>query len=169
MWGRVAAVTADRRTDFALLLLRFSGVGLALAHGLGKLVALGSGSDGFVQGVARLGFPFPLAFAWAAALVEVVSGLLIAVGLATRIAAVFGAVVVAVAAFLRHQALAQLGGALGVASVTPGEVEAWGSPEKALLYLLVFVALALLGPGRWSVGHLVARRRERRRGRRGYS
>ena len=155
-------MTADRRTDFALLLLRLSGVGLALAHGLGKLVALSSGSDGFVQGVARLGFPFPVAFAWAAALVEVVGGLLIAVGLATRVAAVFGAAVVAVAAFLRHQALAQLGGALGVASVTPGEIEAWGSPEKALLYLVVFVAVALLGPGRWSLDHWRTKRRRRR-------
>lgn len=162
-------MTGDRRRDLALFLLRLAGLGLAFAHGLGKITALAGGNERFVEGVSRLGFPLPFAFAWAAALVEVVGGLLIALGLGTRVAAALAAVVMAVAAFMRHHAVAQLGGVAGLAAPTPEDVEAWGSPEKALLYLLVFVALALLGPGRWSVGHLLARRRERRRGRRGYS
>ena len=154
----------ERRTsDLALLLLRLSGVGLALAHGLGKVTGLLGGSDRFVEGVARLGFPAPGAFAWAAALVEVVGGLLIAFGLATRVTAALAATVMAVAAFARHHALAQLGMAAGLAASEPDLIASWGSPEKALLFLVIFLALALLGPGRWSLDHPIAKRRRRRR------
>jgi putative oxidoreductase len=154
----------ERRTsDLALLLLRLSGVGLALAHGLGKATGLLGGSDRFVEGVARLGFPAPVTFAWAAALVELVGGLLIAVGLATRVTAALAATVMAVAAFVRHHALAQLGMVAGLAAREPDLLASWGSPEKSLLFLVVFLALVLLGPGRWSLDHLIAKRRRRRR------
>ena len=155
-------MTPDRRSDLALFALRLAGFGLIFAHGIGKLTGLLGGSDRFVQGVAKLGFPAPLGFAWAAALVETLGGLLIVLGLATRVAALLGAVVMAVAAFLRHQAVGQLAVHAGLAATPPAVVESWGSPEKALIYLLVFVALALLGPGRWSLDHLLARRRGRR-------
>lgn len=151
----------DRRRDLALLLLRSTGLGLALAHGLGKVTGLAGGSTGFVEGVARLGFPAPLAFAWGAGLVELVGGLLVAVGLATRTAALLGAVVVGVAAFLRHQAIGHLGLAVGWSAAAPEAVAGWGSPEKALLYLAVLLAVALLGPGRWSLDHALGRRRRR--------
>ena len=59
-------------SDVALLLLRLSGLGLALAHGYGKVVALSTGQgDRFIAGVEALGFPLPGLFAWAAALAEV--------------------------------------------------------------------------------------------------
>ena len=153
----------DRRRDLALLLLRSTGVGLALAHGLGKVAGLAGGGTGFADGVARLGFPAPLLFAWGAGVVELVGGLLVAVGLATRLSALLGATVVGVAAFLRHQALGQLGVVVGFSAAPPEVVAGWGSPEKALLYLAVLLALALLGPGRWSLDHVLARRRRRGR------
>jgi putative oxidoreductase len=155
--------TDDRRRDLGLLILRLSGLGLAFAHGLGKLTALAGGEQRFVEGVARLGFPAPVAFAWAAALTEVVGGLLIAVGLATRVTAVLAAVVMAVAGFLRHHALEQIVAGVGLTSIAPEVLERWGKPELALVYLLCFLAIALLGPGRLSLDHALRARRGRRR------
>jgi putative oxidoreductase len=148
----------SRSTDLALLVLRLGGVGLALAHGLGKVTALAAGEAGFVGRVADLGFPAPAAFAWAAALSELGGGLLLALGLATRVAAGFAAAVVAVAAFLRHRALQQLAIVAGLSAAPPEQVASWGSPEMALLYLAICLALLMLGPGHWSLDHLIRRR-----------
>lgn len=135
--------------DLGLLILRLSGAGLALAHGWGKVISLSAGQgERFVAGVAELGFPAPGLFAWAAALSEFVGGLLVLIGLATRVAAVFAAFTMLVAAFLRHKAHLHLMGALGLQQNTPEMLRAWGNPELALVYLCVFVAVALLGPGR---------------------
>ena len=49
--------------------------------------------------------------------------------------------------------------ALGLAAYPPDTVKAWGSYELALLYLAVFVALALAGGGRFAVERLLPRRR----------
>jgi putative oxidoreductase len=151
----------DRRNDLALLVLRLTGLYFAFGHGLGKVMALSGGDRRFVDRVAELGFPVPELFAWAAALVELAGGLLITFGLATRVAAGLGVVVMAVAAFLRHRALQQLAITLGLSHELPEVVASWGSPEMALLFLATFLALVLLGPGRWSLDHLVRRRRER--------
>ena len=149
----------DRRRDLGLLILRLSGLGLAFAHGLGKVTALAGGEQRFVEGVAGIGFPAPVAFAWAAALTELVGGLLIAAGLATRVAAALAAFVMAVAGFLRHHALQQIAAATGLTSIAPEVLERWGKPELALVYLLCFLALALLGPGRHSLDHALRARR----------
>jgi len=57
-----------------------------------------------VQGVANLGFPAPALFAWAAALAEFLGGLLVFLGLGTRVAAAFAAFTMVVAGFARHKA-----------------------------------------------------------------
>ncbi len=56
----------------------------------------------FAEGVAELGFPFAIFFAWMTALTEFFGGILIASGLGTRVAAGFLFINMAVAAFLRH-------------------------------------------------------------------
>jgi putative oxidoreductase len=105
------------------------GLSLALAHGLVKVT---SGMEGFTRTVASLGFPFPSFFAWCAALTELVGGLLIAVGLLTRPAAGLAAFTMLVALY-RHRA------------------DPFATAEKALLFLTVFVALAIAGAGPWSL------------------
>jgi putative oxidoreductase len=139
------------RIDVALLVLRLSGAGLAIFHGWPKLAALLGGTSRFSEGLASMGLPFPVAMAWAAALVETFGGLLVLVGFGTRIAAILCAVTMVVAAFVRHHAFDLFLWKVGVKSVTPEDAKAWGSPELALVYLLAFVTLALAGAGRLSL------------------
>jgi putative oxidoreductase len=145
--------------DFALLVLRLCGVGLAVFHGWGKLAALLGGNDRFVQGVGQLGFPAPVVFAWAAALAETVGGTLVTLGLFTRVAAALCALTMFVAAFVRHHALDQLFVRLGLMEVPPERLTAWGNPELALVYLAAFLAVALAGAGALSVDGMRGGRR----------
>lgn len=141
--------------DTGLLLLRLSGLYMALAHGWGKVSALASGKgSGFVDGVAALGFPLPQVFAWAAALSEFIGGLALAAGLFTRWSAATLAVTMIVAAFARHRALQQGLAVVGLHGATEETRKAWGSPELALIYLLCTCGPLLLGPGRFSLDHL---------------
>ena len=134
-------------TDYALLILRISGLFLAIMHGWGKIYALSTGAEGFIDGVARMGFPFPVVFAWAAALSEFLGGLLVAAGLFTRVGAFFAACTVATAAFVRLS--------------SPGEeaLRQAGDPERALLFLLIMTALVVVGGGRLSLDHRRSQRR----------
>jgi putative oxidoreductase len=145
--------------DFALLVLRLCGVGLAVFHGWSKLAALAGGSDRFVQGVGQMGFPAPLVFAWTAAVAETLGGALVTLGLFTRVAAALCAVTMFVAAFVRHHAFDQLFVRLGLMEVPPERLTAWGNPELALVYLSVFLAVALAGPGALSVDGMRGGRR----------
>jgi putative oxidoreductase len=144
--------------DIGLLILRLAGVYLALGHGWGKVVGLASGQSRFVEGVAAMGFPAPLLFAWAAALAEFAGGLCVAFGLFTRWAAAFAACSMFVAAFVRHRALSQLLSWLGIVPASEEAVKAWGGPELALAYLLIMVGVALLGPGRLSIDAKLGRK-----------
>jgi putative oxidoreductase len=129
--------TPSRATDLGLLVLRVGvGLSLAFAHGLGKLPP----SAGFIETTAEMGFPLPTLFAWAAALSEFAGGLLVVIGLATRPAAFFAGFTMATAFFIRH------GG------------DAFGSREKPFLFLVVFVALVVMGAGRYSVDGWIRRR-----------
>jgi len=122
--------------DLGLLALRLlAGLGLAFGHGLGKMPP----SERFVSGVAGMGFPAPDVFAWAAALSEMVGGLLVAAGLLTRPSAFFVTITMLVAAFLR-------------------EGPTFGDKEKALLYAGVALLLMLSGPGRYSLDAMIRRR-----------
>jgi len=63
----------------------FIGLSMALAHGLGKIPP----PSQLVDGLAGMGFPLPVVFAWLAGGSEFFGGILIAVGLFTRPAALF--------------------------------------------------------------------------------
>jgi putative oxidoreductase len=136
------------REDFGLFVLRLSALGLALAHGLSKVTGLATGTSQLHMAVEKLGFPMPLFFAWAAALGEFLGGLMVALGLFTRVGAALAAFTMFVAAFLQHHAFAKLLVNLRLRYVSEETLKAWGNPELALLYLAVLVAVLIMGPGR---------------------
>jgi len=115
----------------------FAGLSLALAHGLGKLPP----SEQFVAGVAKLGFPAPAFFAWAAGLSECLGGLLLAVGLFTRPAAATILITMLVAGLRRHA------------------LDPFKDKEKAFLYAAIALACLGLGAGRVALDHFRERRR----------
>lgn len=128
----------ERSLNLGLLWLRvLMGLGISLFHGYGKV--FGGRMEQFTEGVAKMGFPMPDAFAWTGALSEFLGGILIALGLGTRIAAFFVFSTMAVAAFIRHAS-------------DPFDVK-----ELALLYGTIAMAIVLIGPGRFSLDHLICK------------
>ena len=150
--------------DVALLILRLAGLAFAFAHGWGKIDQLVWGDPtGRLAGIARLGFPAPMFFAWCLALTEFAGGLLIASGLFTRIVAAFGAFAMFVAAFGQHRLHMHALVWLGVVDVSEETARSWGNPERAFLFLIIYVALILMGGGAYSLDGLIAKRRGSRR------
>src|SRR6188472_2139540 len=98
--GFMNPITKDKATSAGLLILRlFLGLGL-LAHGVQKIFL--HGITGFAGYLEKVGAPAPVASAWLSASTELVGGLLIAVGLLTRLAAIPLAINMTVAALLAH-------------------------------------------------------------------
>lgn len=125
----------DLLADFGRLLLRV-GIGLAmLTHGLAKAGDF-AGTTGKMDGL--LGLPGNINAALAI-FAEVGCSILLIVGLLTRLAAV------------------PLAFTMGVALAVVHLNDAWEKQEKAALYLLVYVAIVLLGPGRFALDALLAR------------
>lgn len=136
--------TGGRLGDLGLAVLRLTtGLLIAFGHGYSKLFEGGhfGPSGGFIEGVGKLGFPAPTAFAWASALTEFLGGLLIAAGLLTRPAALALAINMFVAAFLQHAKNPWYG--------------PMPSKEMALLFLAPSILLLLTGAGRISADHLI--------------
>jgi putative oxidoreductase len=127
---RRLGATSDRQRDIGLLVLRlwFGGV-LAINHGWPKMADLGN----FTAKVAKRGVPIPELMAPLAAASEFVGGLLLALGLLTRVASLPVACTMLVAAFHVHAA------------------DPFSKKEFALGYALAAVAIAIIGPGRLSL------------------
>ncbi|MDQ3521826.1 MAG: DoxX family protein [Gemmatimonadota bacterium] len=117
---------ASPQADVGLMLLRgFTGLALALAHGLGKLPP----NPRFVERVSGFGFPAPELFAWASGFAEFGGGLLLAFGLLTR----------PVAAFIFFNMM--------VAVLFAHADEPFTGKEKALLFGIVALMFAFVGSG----------------------
>jgi len=127
---------ASSQNELSLLFPRVAfGLSMALAHGLGKMPPV----EGFISAVGSMGFPAPGFFAWSAALSEFLGGLLLAVGLFTRPAAVFLSLTMIVAAFVVHGS------------------DPYQKQELSVLYLAVYLLFAVRGGGKWSLDSVLRR------------
>ncbi len=127
----------DTKGSLGLLVGRLMfGLIMAFAHGMGKVPP----SQGLFDGVTAMGLPLPGFMAWAAGLAEFAGGLLIAVGLFTRPAALLWIVTMLVAAFVAHGA------------------DPFQKKELALLYLSFSVVLMGLGGGKFSLDNLLSKK-----------
>lgn len=123
--------------DAGLAALRVvAGLLLVFLHGISKIPP----QEGFVGWIGQMGFPAPLLFAWLAGLAEVAGGVLIALGLLTRPVALVVTIHFVVVVTVAHAG------------------DALADRELAILFGVIALALALTGPGRYSVDGLIARR-----------
>jgi len=146
--------TTSRTGDLVLAVVRLSlATFMVVGHGWGKLYqSTDSGShfgpsQGFVDGVASMGFPMPLLSAWLAVLAETLFAALLGVGLFTRLSAFVLVFNMGVAAFVAH------GG-------DPWFMTGAGpSKEPAMLYLLPFLLFMVIGAGNLSLDAFIRGKR----------
>ncbi|MCW8981140.1 MULTISPECIES: DoxX family protein [Altibacter] len=122
-------MTNTTRYHLGLLLLRIGFAGMMLTHGIPKLMKLLGGNFEFGDPIG-LGEPISLVLA---VIGEAICPLLIIVGFKTRWAAIPAFLTMGVAAFIVHAD------------------DPFASKEKALLYLVAFLVIALLGAGKYSL------------------
>lgn len=127
-------------TDFALLILRlFIGI-CFIVHGLGKLGLVGPGNmAGFAGWLKNLGLPFPEFQARMAMASEIAGGVLITLGLFTRLGALICLGTMMMAVLIGHK-----GGGYLITNNPPGR-------EYALNLAVICVVMILLGPGAYAI------------------
>lgn len=132
--------TTPQLLDIAILTLRlFIGV-CFVVHGLGKLGVVGQGNmAGFESWLKSLGLPMAAVQARLAMACEVGGGILIALGLCTRVGLLLCFMTILVAALIGHK-----GGGYLITNTPPGN-------EYAVNLAAVLFALILSGPGTYSL------------------
>ncbi|MDW5329255.1 DoxX family protein [Plantactinospora sp. KLBMP9567] len=129
-----------RVTDVVTTLFRIV-LGLLFAlHGAASLFGIFGGNRGSGEAIAIGTWP-----GWYAALIQLVGGLLVLVGLSTRAAAIICSGSMAYAYFVVHQ--------------PDGLLPLNNGGETAALFCWSFLLVAALGAGRWSLDAALARRR----------
>lgn len=129
--------------EIGLFVLRvWTGLALAFGHGISKIPP----GQQFIEGTADLGFPLPAVSAWMAALGEFAGGILLALGLLTRPAALWIMCVMGTAAFMVHwnDPLFTTGGP---------------AKEMALLFFAPAFCLLMTGSGRTGIDQFLSGRR----------
>ena len=106
---------------------------LLVGHGGQKLF---NGLDGFIQGIADKGWPFPQFQGFMAVFVEFAGGVLLMVGL-----------------FTRPTALINMGLFFIITFVWSYNAPFFAGKEKSLIFLVLCTYIFCLGPGRLSVDH----------------
>lgn len=114
---------------------------LFACHGAASLFGVLGGAHGGGR------VPFAVWPSWWAALIQLVGGLLVALGLGTRVAALVCSGSMAYAYFVVHQ--------------QAGALPIQNDGEPAALYSWLFLLLAAVGPGPLSLDHLIRRARHR--------
>jgi len=139
--GDPAVSRASAMSDSAKLLLRLAVGLLILLHGISKI----RGGPGFVLDVVeKAGLPDP--FGYLVYVGEVLAPLLVVLGIWTRAAAIVIAINMVVAILLVHTGQ--------LLQISP---EGGWALELQGLYLVVPIAIALLGAGRYSIGGATGR------------
>jgi putative oxidoreductase len=126
-----------KNVDFVLLLLRAAIGGMMLTHGLGKLTML-FGNDPIV-------FPDPIGVGITtslalAAFTQVICSIFLIFGVATRFSAIPLSITMVLAAFVVHAN------------------DDFAGKEMALLYLLIYVVLAIVGAGKYSIDNWLSKK-----------
>jgi len=116
-------------SNISLLVLRVGAGLLILTHGWPKLLKVLSGDFSFADPIG-IGTAASLVLA---AFAEAICGFLVTLGLGTRLAAIVLSINMSVVVFFAHAD------------------DPFGTKEKGLLFLLLFVVIALTGPGKYSV------------------
>ena len=137
MLKRFLDTSASKQSDFALLVLRLIGGGYMLTHGIPKLQKLFAGGE--------IKFPDPIGMGAAASLgftvfSEFLCALLILIGLGSRLASIPLMVTMLVAAFIVHGA------------------DPFQKKELALIYFGIYLAIFILGSGKYSVDNLFGKK-----------
>ncbi|MEH1011585.1 DoxX family protein [Micromonospora sp. CPCC 206060] len=132
-------MTANRLADPVITLFRVVVGLLFVLHGAASLFGVFGGNRGSGQAIEFGVWP-----GWWAAVIQFVGGLLVLVGLGTRIAAVICSGSMAYAYFVVHQP----------SSLLPMN----NGGELATLFCWSFLLIAVVGPGRWALDSLLARR-----------
>lgn len=122
-------VDALVNTNLSLLVLRVGAGLLIFTHGWPKLLKVFNGDFAFADPIG-IGATLSLILA---AFAEGICGLLVTLGLGTRLAAIVLSINMFVVAFIAHAG------------------DPFSSKEKGLLFLLLFVVLALTGAGKHSL------------------
>ncbi|MGS2763231.1 DoxX family protein [Sinomicrobium sp. M5D2P9] len=120
----------DNSSGLGLALLRICASALIMTHGFGKLQMLLNGGE--------IEFPDPVGVGAKTSLIlavigEFIAPILVIIGFKTRWATIPTVITMIVAAFVVHGS------------------DPLAKREMALLYLVIFVAIGLLGPGKFSI------------------
>ncbi len=119
----------------ATLILRFAAGAMIIPHGYSKLKNFGKMSSSFAD-------PFHIGSSLSLSLTifaEFFCGMLILIGLFTRLASIAPIIAMAVALFYAHNG------------------DFFGKGEMAALYLSIFIAILFVGPGRASVDNMIGK------------
>ena len=136
-----------KATDFVLLVLRISIGVLMLTHGWPKLLKLLAGPPYEFADVMGMGAGLSLTLAVFA---EVLCSIFVMAGFATRLSVIPLIITMLVALIQVHAG------------------DPFAKQEKAILFLIVYFALLILGSGRYSVDRIIAGRKKKRYTRRNF-
>ncbi|HEY4018515.1 MAG TPA: DoxX family protein [Pseudonocardiaceae bacterium] len=124
----IASLTGPVQSIFRIV------VGFLFAcHGAASLFGVFGGASGTHGGTVAFG-TWP---DWWAAVIELIGGVLVALGIGTRVAALIGSGAMAFAYFTVH--------------IKHGLLPLENSGEPAALYSWIFVLIAVIGPGPWAL------------------
>lgn len=128
----------DSLWPFGTLLLRvYIGLVVTMQHGLPKLMEMFEGHGHFLELVRDMGLPAPVPMAWMAALTQVLGGIAVAMGLATRPAAL------------------GVASTIGVGVISVHWNDGFHAMEAGFAYVVSMIVIAVVGAGPISLDRLL--------------